>query len=84
MLILVFWYILLQNTFVWLQWLGFGGKHSIFCVRGPHKEFACFPIIPHQKLSNQCVLQAICSYSWEILPFSLQKWFWGYFAKGIW
>ena len=30
----MFWYILLQNTCVWLQWLGFGGKHSILCIRG--------------------------------------------------
>ena len=82
-------FLLLQHACVWLQWLGFRGKHSILCIRGfnyqaPHKEFACFPIIPHQKLSNRCILQAICSYIWEISPFSLQKWFWGYFAKGIW
>ena len=31
---MVFWYILLQNTCVWLQWLGFRGKHSILCIRG--------------------------------------------------
>ena len=30
----MFWYILLQNTCVWLQWLGFRGKHSILCIRG--------------------------------------------------
>ena len=30
----MFWYILLQNTCIWLQWLGFRGKHSILCIRG--------------------------------------------------
>ena len=53
-------------------------------ITNPHKEFACFPTIPQQKWSNRCIFQALCSYIWEILPFSLQKWFWGYFAKGIW
>ena len=34
-------------------------------------------------LLNLCILQALCSYIWEISLFSLQKWLWGYFAKGI-
>ena len=69
--------------------VGFWGKtqhfmHERLQLPGPHKEFTCFPTIPHQKLSNQCIFQALCSYILEILPFSLQKWFQGYFAKGIW
>ena len=90
-----------KNACVWLQWLGFEGKHAMLCIRGlpgPHKGHACFPTISHQKftksvffniftihhLLNLCILQALCSYIWEISLFSLQKWFWGYFAKGIW
>ena len=85
---MVFWYILLQNTCIWLQWLGFRGKHSILCIRGFNyqaliKNLLVFQQSPTKKLSNRCILQALCSYIWEISPFSLQKWFWGYFAKGI-
>ena len=59
--------------------------HQRFQLPGPHKEFACFPTIPHQKLSNRGVLQALCSYIWENLTvFPYKSGFWGYFAKGIW
>ena len=54
--------------------VGFWGKtqhfmHERLQLPGPHKEFTCFPTIPHQKLSNQCIFQALCSYILEILPF---------------
>ena len=53
---------------------------------GPHKEHACFPTIPHLKLSNLCIFQALCSYIGENLPVFHTKvaCLWGYFAKGIW
>ena len=70
----MFWYLfLLQNTCIWLQWLGFGGKHSIFlCQRlqlpGPHKEFACFPIIPHLKSCQINVFYKQYVIFWGNLP----------------
>ena len=62
-------------------------KHAMLCIRGLQaliRDMLVFQKIPHQKLSNWCIFQALYSYIWEISPFSLQKWFWGYFAKGIW
>ena len=85
----MFWYILLQNTCIWLQWLGFGGKHSILCIRGFNyqaliRNLLVFQQSPTKSYQIDVFFQALCSYIWEILLFSLQKWFWGYFAKGIW
>ena len=92
----------LKNSYVWLQWLGFEGKHAMFCIRGFNyqplirdmpvfQQFLtkstnlCFLLfLLFTSLLNLCILQPLCSYIWEILPFSLQKWFRGYFAKGIW
>ena len=93
----MFWYCFcFQNTCIWLQWLGFEGKHAMLCIRGFNYQVlirghACFPTISHQKfiksvlfyyfllftsLLNLCILQALCSYIWEISLFSLQKSLW--------
>ena len=72
---------LLSNTCVWLQWLGFEGKHAMLCIRG----FNCQALIRNLLVFQQFLtksyqigvfLQASCLYIWEILLFSLQKWPW--------
>ena len=81
-------FILLQNTCVWLQWLGFEGKtcrvvHWRFqSPPGPHKEHACFPTIPRLVIKSMCFTSNM-SYIGEISLFFIQKWpVFG--AKGIW
>ena len=73
--------LLLSNNHDWLQWCSFEGKHSILCIRGFNYQALIRNLLVFQwfftkKLSNLCILQALCSYIWEISPFSLQKWLW--------
>ena len=87
---MVFWYLLLQNTCIWLQWLGFEGKHAMLCIRGSnHHQALIRNMLVFQQSpalsSNLCILQAI-SHILGKSPCFLYKsgLLWCYFAKGIW
>ena len=75
----MFWYFLLQNTCVWLQWLGFEGKHAMLCIRGFNyqaliRNMLVFQQSPHLRSSNLCILQAICHILGKSPCFPYKKW----------
>ena len=86
---MVFWYLFwLQNTCVWLQWLGFEGKHAVLCIRGFNYQALIrnMPVFQQSPAwsSNLCILQAICHILGKSPRFLYKSGFWGYLAKGIW
>ena len=75
----MFWYLLLQNTCVWLQWLGFEGKHAVLCIRGSNHHQALIRNMLAFQQSPTWVIKSMyftsnMSYIGEISPFFIQKW----------
>ena len=70
-------FIWLQNTCVWLQWLGFEGKHAVLCIRGFNYQALIrnMPVFQQSPAwsTNLCIFTSNMSYIGEISPFSLQK-----------
>ena len=76
------------GIFVCFQILVFGyngwvlkGKHAMLCIRGFNYQALIRNLLVFQQFLTKCYqisvfLQALCSYIWEILLFSLQKWLW--------
>ena len=55
----MFWYCFFQNTYIWLQWLGFEGKHAMLCIRGFNyqaliRDMLVFQQFLTKSLSNLC------------------------------
>ena len=70
-------FIWLQNTCVWLQWLGFEGKHAVLCIRGFNYQ-ALIRDMPVFQQSSAWSIKSMyftsnMSYIGEISPFSIQK-----------
>ena len=82
-------FILLQNTCVWLQWLGFGGKHGILCITGFNYQALIRNLLVFQQSPTKSYQIGVFYKHYVHIfgkshRFPYKSGFWGYFAKGIW
>ena len=66
---MVFWYILLQNIYVWLQWLGFEGKHAVLCIRGLNYQALIRDMLVFQHLPSKVTKSVFFKYFYYCSPF---------------